>query len=305
MPPRVKFITTLSGPEDLGIRRGFFGSIVDFVKGVPERRTSAPYGVAKAPEGRIYVVDTFHKAVQVFDTANAEHYWFPEEPLEGFVNPIGIAVDLDGRVYVSDSVANVVHVFAEHGKRYVGPMGGGTLTRPTGLALNPDTNELLVADTLASQIVGFDTDSLRPTRFVGQEGEAEKSFHYPTNIAVSRDGRIYVTDSLNFRVQAFGPDFEFLHSFGKVGDSPGRFSRPKGVAVDSEGHVYVVDALFDNVQIFDHQGRLLLAFGSPGAGRGQFWLPNEIFIDRNDRIYVSDSQNRRIQVFQYLKEKEG
>lgn len=302
LTPRIKHIATIAVPEDLGISGTMLDSVIDFLKGVPERHTAAPYGIAKGPEGRIYVVDTHHKAVQVFDTANTAHYWFPEEPLKGFENPIGIATGTDGRVYVSDSGTNAVHVFAEHGKRYVGAFGKGVLTRPTGLAFKPDTGQLLVADTLASQIVVFDAGSMELSRFVGRLGEAARAFHSPTNIAVSRNGRIYVTDALNFRVQILGPDFTFLRSFGKAGDSPGRFSRPKGLAADSDGNVYVVDALFDNVQIFDHVGRLLLAFGSPGAGRGQFWLPNEIFIDEDDRIYVSDSLNRRIQIFQYLKE---
>ena len=55
--------------------------------------------------------------------------------------------------------------------------------------------------------------------------------------------RIYVTDSLNCRIQVFEADGQFQRVFGSAGDGPGHFSRPKGVAVDRAGHVYVVDAL--------------------------------------------------------------
>lgn len=303
--PRIKFLQTLSEPKDIGIRPGFFKSVVSFVKGVSERQMSAPYGIHKTAGDRLYVVDTFHKAVEVFDPRGKDHYWFPKQPRDGFENPVGVAADERGRVYVSDSQAKVVHVFEDHGRRYLTAIGRDVLQRPTGLAINPATGELLVADTLAGQIVIFDTGSLKVSRLVGRKGEKNRTFNFPTSVTVSAAGKVFVTDSMNFRIQMLGPDFGYLGSFGQVGDMPGHFSRPKGVAVDSDGHVYVVDALFDNVQIFDGQGRLLLAFGSPGAAPGQFWLPNEIFIDGQDRIYVSDAYNQRIQVFQYLKQEDG
>lgn len=303
--PRIRFVKTLRTAEDLGIKPSTFESIVGFIKGTRERRLAQPYGLARDAEGRLYVVDVVQKAVRVFDTARRESYWFPTQPVKGLEGPIGVAVGRAGRVYVSDSRRGVVHVFEEHGKRYLRTIGDTVLERPTGLAVHPVTGDLLVADTLASQIVVFDVNTLRPIKFVGRAGEGSEAFHSPTDVAVSREGRIYVTDSLNFRIQVLGPDFTFLNSFGEPGDSPGRFSRPKGLALDSDGNVYVVDALFDNVQIFDRDGRLLLAFGGPGAGFGQFWLPSDIFIDGDDRIYVSDSHNQRVQVFQYLKEGPG
>lgn len=302
MTPRIRFVATLKTAADAGIRRSWLNNVWAFVKGAPERRMSRPFAITMDTEGRLYVVDTFHKAVQVFDVKNAEQYWFPRDEIENFSNPVGIAAGPEGRLYVSDSVANVVHVFEDGGRRYVRAVGRGALRRPTGIAVDGTTGDILVADTLSSQIVVIDAGSLEVKKFIGREGTEPDAFHSPTNIAVAENGTVYVSDSLNNRVQVLGRNFEFQMSFGQPGDSPGDFSRPKGVAVDSEGHVYVVDALFDNVQVFDRQGRLLLAFGSPGSEPGRFWLPNDIYIDRDDRIYVTDSFNQRIQVFQYLKE---
>ena len=123
--------------------------------------------------------------------------------------------------------------------------------------------------------------------------------NFPTNLFVS-NGKLYVTDTGNFRVQIFDLEGSYLSGFGKVGDSPGQLARPKGVAVDKDGHIYIVDAAFDNFQIFDEEGRLYLFVGSAGHRPGYFWLPAGIHIDHRDRIYVADSYNRRIQVFQYL-----
>lgn len=173
--------------------------------------------------------------------------------------------------------------------------------RPTGIAINPVTGELLVVDTMHSVILRFSLIDHSLKGVIGQEGKETGRFHLPTHISVSPAGNIHVTDSLNFRVQVLSPEGKYVSTFGAAGDSPGFFSRPKGVAVDSDGNIYVVDALFDNVQVFSTEGKLLMSFGKPGKELGEFWLPSGIFIDGKDMIYVSDSYNKRVQIFQYLK----
>ena len=297
---RVRYLYSISSPEDIDIRPGFFKRIVLFFKGEKQRDIVRPFGISKDAEGRLYVVDKFYQRVHVFDKKNASHYLFPETEIETFNNPIDIAVGLNGQIYVSDSESNRVHVFSDAGKRYIKSIGMGELKRPTGLTVDTKTNRLLVTDTLASSLVVFDEKDLKVMSVVGGESEGKEGFHYPTNVALGDDGRTYVTDALNFRIQVLNHEFKFMQSFGSAGDSPGHFSRPKGIALDSEGNVYVVDALFGNVQIFDPSGKLLLSFGKPGNGPGEFWLPNSIFIDGDDRIYISDAYNSRLQVFQYL-----
>jgi sugar lactone lactonase YvrE len=111
---------------------------------------------------------------------------------------------------------------------------------------------------------------------------------------------LYVTDTMNFRVQVFSPEGVFIRKYGELGASFGQLSRPKGVAVDSAGQVYVVDAAFANFQIFNRDGQLLLFVGQAGIQPGEFFLPAGMHIDERDRIYVVDQYNRRVQVFQYL-----
>lgn len=298
--PRIRFVDSISGPEDLTLSQGPVTRFIRFLKGPEERSLTAPYGIETDSDGRIYVVDTFDKHIHVFDPGTAEYYRFPQKG-PSLISPIGIAIAKDGAIFITDSKEAVVRIFRKHGKEYVKEIGRGVLNRPTGIAINETTGELLVVDTLSSEIIRYDLESYMMKGIIGRGGSYSGMFHYPTNIFVSGDGRIFVSDSLNFRIQVFSPEWDFLYSFGKPGDGPGFFSRPKGVAVDSEGNIYVVDALFDNVQIFDEQGSLLMSFGSPGHGYGEFWLPSGIFIDSSDRIYISDSYNKRVQVFQYMK----
>ena len=299
--PRIRFVGAVSKPQDLQIRPGVFRRFFDYLIGKTEMPMVAPYGVETDSAGRLYVVDTFLKKVHVFDVKRSAYYSFPSDK-PNFISPIDIAIEnTSGSIYVSDSKEGVVKIFENAGKNFVGEIGKGVLERPTGIAVNEKTSELLVIDTLSAYIFRFDLADHRLKGKFGGSGKAEGELNFPTNLYVNRDGIIFASDSLNFRIQEFTPDGKFLREFGSIGNSPGHFSRPKGVAVDSDGNIYVVDGLFDNVQIFDRDSRLLMDFGRPGNGYGEFWLPTGIFIDPNDRIYVADTYNKRVQIFQYLK----
>jgi len=299
--PRIRFVKTVSRPEDLRIRPGLFKRFWGYLIGQNETSMVAPYGVETDSAGRLYVVDSFLRTVHVFDVGNNAFYPFPAGQAK-LVSPIDIAIDdAGGKIYLSDSKQGVIKIFERAGKQFVGEIGKGLLARPTGITVNKKTSELLVVDTRSAHIFRYDLHDRHLKGKFGGKGSAPGRLNFPTNIYAAEDGTIFVSDSLNFRIQTFSPAGEFLGGFGSAGDSPGYFSRPRGVALDSEGNIYVVDGLFDNVQIFDRQFRLLMAFGRSGHGYGQFWLPSGIFIDANDLIYVSDYYNKRVQIFQYLK----
>jgi len=296
---RVSYLYSVKSPSDMNISRGFFGKAWQFVKGEAPARLTKPQGIYVDESGRMYVVDSQQAKIHVFDSQKSRYFSFPEKPHVNFRSPVDVVADNRGRVYVSDSSASVIHVFDELGKNYLTSFGLGQLTRPTGLAIRPETGELLVVDTLAATILIFDTDDFSLKMQTVRNAESDSALHYPTNIALAPDGSVYITDSLNFRIQILKDNLQFENQFGEAGDSPGFFSRPKGVAVDSDSNIYVVDALFDNVQIFNRSGELLMAFGTSGNAPGEFWLPSDIHIDSMDRVYVSDSYNSRVQVFQY------
>lgn len=299
--PRIRFVNSISRPGDLNVTKNIFEKIKFFITGEKNRFLSIvnPYGIAKDSKDNLYIVDNFNRIVHVIDEKNNKYFTFPDKEIS-LLSPIGITIDRNDIIYISDSKEAVVKMFKEQGRKYSGELGRGLLERPTGLAFNVKTDELLVVDTKLSEIVRYDIENHRVKGIIGKEGNIKGLFYNPTNIVTNREGHIIVSDSLNFRIQMLTHDGEFINAFGRAGDSPGYFSRPKGVAVDSDGNIYVVDAIFDNIQIFDKQGRLLMDFGGPGSGYGEFWLPSGIFIDSNDRIYVSDSYNHRVQVFQYM-----
>ncbi len=297
-PARIRWEQAIAGPEDLGIRPGVLRRFWDWLAGASAPRMVRPHGVAVGPQGWLWVTDPGAAAVHLFDSVGGRYRTLPEDGEGKLVSPIGVAFDDRGTTYVTDSAAGLVARFDAEGGSLPSWDAAGRLSRPTGVAFQPQTGLLWVVSTGTHELVALDRQGA-VQRTVGGRGEALGLFNYPSHLTIDEAGRLYVTDTLNFRVQAFSPSFEPLFELGQIGDAPGDLSRPKGVAVDGEGHVYVVDALFDNVQIFDSEGRVLLFFGESGTGPGQFWLPSGMYIAEGNRIYVVDTYNRRVQVFAY------
>jgi len=301
-PVRVLYVGELATSADLKPSADFFELAGEALFGKKTVRSMlSPYALCTDGRDRLFVADSNAQVVHVFNfKTRAYSQWQPADDhgkTTPFSQPVGIAYDPDGRLIVADSVAQTLHVFDDHGK-YVGQLGQHMLQRPCGLAIDPTSRRLYIADVAAHQVLVF---SLRGEliRRLGQRGDKLGQFNFPTNVAVDSQGRLYVSDSLNFRVQQFDRDLEPLRQIGQQGDMPGYFSQPKGLAVDGEDHLYVVDAQFEAVQIFNAEGQLLMVFGEEGTEPGRFWLPAGIHIDRSSRIWIADTYNRRVQVFEY------
>ena len=174
----------------------------------------------------------------------------------------------------------------------------GELQNPSGLAIDRQHRQLYVADAKKHQVLCYSSADGSLIRAIGKRGVDRGEFNFPTNLSVDRQGRLYVADTLNFRIQVFDSAGEVVKTIGTQGDGPGHFNRAKGVGVDSEGHIYIADTSFNNFQIFDGEGNLLLFVGGTGTGPGEFLLPAGLFVDDEDRIYIADQGNARVQVFQ-------
>lgn len=262
-----------------------------------------PYGVYADGSGMLFVTDMGAARVVAVDIKTSLTAFMTHVQGEPFVSPVGVVAMDGGFIYVSDSDLKVVAAFD---RKYQDVFTfEGEFQRPTGLALDAKRGYVYVVDTWAHCIYRYSLSGKR----LGVVGEAQMaagqggdgaSLYYPTHIAVDKEGRLYVTDTLNFRVRVFTPEGEEVTSFGMIGDSYDTFDKIKGIALDSEGHIYVTDSAQDMVKIYDAQGRLLLFFGQPGTWYGDLKHPSGIWIDGSDTIYVSDTLNHRVQAFRFL-----
>jgi DNA-binding beta-propeller fold protein YncE len=129
----------------------------------------------------------------------------------------------------------------------------------------------------------------------GTRGSATGEFKYPSGLALSPLGFVYVTDLDNDRVQVFDESGGLIGWWGSSGDQDSQFTHPLRVALAPDDSVYVTDGS-DRVQRFDMGGNFQLGWdGSVGAGA--FGNPRGIAIDADINVFVADTENHRIQVF--------
>ena len=262
-----------------------------------------PYGIA-VHRGRIYVTDTAKRAILMFDVPGEDFKMIGTEGPGALRKPIGIAISKEGEIYVADNTAKRVVVFDRDGN-YLRAFGSSSiLKRPSGVAISPDGNHAYVVDTggVSTQehhlyIFNAKTGELEKT--VGTRGRKDGEFNLALQATAADDGTVYVTDSGNFRVQAFNPDGSHKMTFGKVGRNLGNFARPKGIAADKNGNIYVVDAAFGNFQIFNDEAKLLMYIGNRGrsGAPGYYMLPAGIAVDEDGRTYIVDQYHRKIDIF--------
>ena len=75
-------------------------------------------------------------------------------------------------------------------------------------------------------------DVARPLFIIGGEGSDNGKFCRPWGICCDNEGRIYVADRSNNRIQVFENNGKFKLKFGHSGSKVGEFDRPASVAVD-------------------------------------------------------------------------
>ncbi len=264
---------------------------------------SKPYGIA-VRKGRIYVTDTVKRAVLMFDVPSKKFKLIGTEGPGALAKPIGIAITNEGEIFVADNSAKRIVVFDEDGN-YLRAFGDRSiLKRPSGVAVSPDGMRAYVIDTggvttQAHHLYIFNAKTGELEKTIGTRGRQNGEFNLALQVTTAQDGTVYVTDSGNFRVQAFNPDGSHKLSFGTVGRKIGNFARPKGIATDPEGNIYVVDSAFGNFQIFNDKAQLLMFIGqrSQQAAPGRYMLPAGIAVDEDGRVYIVDQFFRKIDIF--------
>jgi DNA-binding beta-propeller fold protein YncE len=296
----------LTGEENFRSERKAGRSLGDLLAWlVGYGRSQQPPNVLQRPQtgavdadGRVYVTDVSRRAVYVFDERSPElKVWEWATEQRRFAAPVGIVVADQAEVLVADAELGAVFRLDRGGKP-LGQFGEGLLERPTGIARDPQTGTVYVADTAAHVVKVFSATGVYQ-RAIGRGGDGHGELNAPTHIAFAND-RLYVTDTFNCRVQVFDTNGVLLRIFGDRGVYVGNFSRPKGIAVDDEGNIYVVESYYDNLLVFDSEGRFLMPLGGTGKGPGQFYLPAGIWTDGRSRMYVADMFNGRVAVFQFL-----
>jgi DNA-binding beta-propeller fold protein YncE len=268
-----------------------------------------PYGIAIDSKGLVYVADQRVGAVFIINTETHDVQMIRNgmEAHFGWIN--GLAIDDDDRLFVSDGKMHRVLIL--NNKHEVENQISEGLQDPVGLAIDTTNRFLYVVDTQQDQVIVYDADTLKLLRRIGTGGKnhfltTPGDFGAPQGVAVDGEGNVYVTDTMNNRVETFDADGNFISEFGKHGDGPGYLARPKGIAVDSDGHIWVADQMEDRLQVFNRDGQLLTYIGT-GHGElpGQFKTLVGVAIDKHNRVFTTEQEPGRLQVFRYVTDAEA
>ncbi len=226
---------------------------------------------AKLPAGR-----NFGQVIGVYPARDGTHIWVFERC---------------GKRYCTDSAVAPIDEFDASGK-LVKSFGAGLFVFPHGLSLDRNGNiwvtDADIKDGKGNQVWKLSSSGkvLMTLGKKGVAGSGPDEFDKPCDVAVAKDGSIFVADGhgKNDRIVKLSADGKFIKAWGKHGSGPGEFSTPHKLAIDSQGRLFVADRENNRLQLFDQDGKFL-------AEWRQFGKPSGIYIDKHDKMYVSDSES--------------
>ena len=133
----------------------------------------------------------------------------------------------------------------------------------------------------------------------GVPGTGPGQFYLPHGIAVGADGRVYVCDRENDRIQIFSPEGEYLSEWTDT-------QRPTHLVFDAKGRAFVSELWWHSgqtsrrhgaiaqarpgrVSVLDPEGRVLARWGGPEASApGNLAAAHGIAVDSKGDVYVSE-----------------
>ncbi|WP_129575023.1 MULTISPECIES: SMP-30/gluconolactonase/LRE family protein [Sorangium] len=176
------------------------------------------------------------------------------------------------------------------------------LDRPTNVAFGLD-GDVYVADGYNhARIARFSAGGELLSEW-GEKGFGRGQFDTPHGIATDDEGRVYVADRENARVQVFSADGGYLAQWKSAA-----LGRPWAIAFGPDRHVYVVDGGDQDperprghVLRIDLDGEIVDRWGTSGDGPGEIDWGHGIAVGQDGSVYVTSLRGRGVQKFRRTK----
>ncbi len=213
--------------------------------------------------------------------------------------PRSVAVDGKGSILIFRASQPPVLVFNRAGELQK-TWGDGLF--PDGHSIDFDHEGFLWLTDRKDQMVYKYTMDGRQLMTLGKKGVAGNNsstdaFNLPTDVAIARNGDIFVSDGdNNSRVVHFSKDGKFIKIIGGTkGSQPGQFDHPHALAIDSKGRLLVLDQQMEahnaRVQVLDQNGTFIEQWKLGGR------QPTGIAIAADDTVYIADTDANSITIF--------
>jgi peptidylamidoglycolate lyase len=239
------------------------------------------------------VVDRNGKMITSWEQHNKLFVW----PHSVKVNPY----DAERHVWIVDGksgeCAEQVYKFTKDGKllmslgEYRVPGTDEThFGGPTDIAFLPNGDFLVTDGYKNGRVIRFNKDGKYLSEF-GKKGTGPGEFNVVHAIALDAQGRIFVSDRENRRIQVFDQRGKFLYLFPGVRADSILISKDQVLwASNSAGTVHeMVKMSLD--------GKILDRWGSYGAEPGQLWGVHQFSVDGEGNLYTAEVFGGRAQKF--------
>jgi hypothetical protein len=237
--------------------------------------------------------------------------------------PHGVFIDHEENIWVASQPHHVIMKLDRDGKPLLslgqfdktgGSADTGLLGGPADMWVDPETNELFVADGYQNRrVIVYDAATGAYKRHWGAYGEVPddayvrdststsppRQFNLIHGLNVSRDGLVYVTDASNSRVQVFRKSGEFVAEavVDRANSAPARMTDVAFSADPEQRFLYLADGTQHKIWILSRSDLAVVGeIGSAGTEPGRFGRPHNIATDSKGNLYVAEAHpGRRFQ----------
>ena len=183
----------------------------DYKKPDDDATLSGPTGMTIGKEGRVYVVETAKNRIKIFNSDLTFHSMFSKADKRlgpGHLNnPMDIASNSRGELYVADMSNNVIQVFSPDGE-FLFKFGNqgyglGSIQCPMAVAVDPQDYAYVASG--SGSISVFEISGMKAVfvKAFGSYGAEVGKFGTIKAMDVDREGRLYVGEVMNKRIQVF------------------------------------------------------------------------------------------------------
>lgn len=245
-----------------------------------------PSAVAVDSLDHVYVFQRRGPPVLVFDREGSMLAAWPRREGE-LEDAHHIYIGPDDGVYLADRDAHQILKYTPEGELMMA-LGNrhqaalqAPFNHPSDTAVAPN-GDIFVSDGYGNSCIHRFTPGGEYISSFGSPSSGPGQFRVPHSLRVARDGRVYVCDRENNRVQVFTQDGDFLDQWTD-------FKSPMGIHIDAGQTVYVTDQV-PRLTILNLDGHIL--------ARGRtFENGHNVYSNSGGDLYAVDTANQRVQKF--------
>ena len=196
--------------------------------------------------------------------------------------PYDVALTEEGHLAVAEYGCHTVSLYSVTGQK-IHPFGTANsygsgdeqFYNPSAVAIRGDL--MYVCEQTNNRVQKF---SIKQRAFIskfGTSGGGNNQFLNPRGICIDPEGKVFIADYGNNRIQVFNKDDSFAYSIPCQGN-------PWGLAFDLQGHLHVAARSLNCINVFIPDGTLVTSYGS-----GTISTPAGIAIDAEGYIAIGEN----------------